>query len=68
MARVVIAGYLAPHGSHPRAWSCSREAVQAALHVKAALQKTEADIESTDAEYQYRLTQIVLAFTMASPK
>lgn len=35
---------------------------------QAALQKTEADIESTDAEYQYRLTQIVLAFTMASPK
>jgi outer membrane protein len=35
---------------------------------QAALQKTEAHIESTDAEYQYRLTQIVLAFTMSSPK
>src|ERR1700688_975964 len=35
---------------------------------QATLQKTEADIESTDAQYQYRLTQIVLAFTMAGPK
>jgi hypothetical protein len=35
---------------------------------QAALQKTEADIESTDAQYQYRLTQIVLAFTMSAPK
>jgi outer membrane protein len=35
---------------------------------QAALQKTEADIEGTDAEYQYRMTQILLAFTMASPK
>jgi outer membrane protein len=35
---------------------------------QATLQKTEADIESSDAEYQYRLTQIVLAFTMSSPK
>ena len=35
---------------------------------QAALQKTEADIESTDAQYQYRLTQIVLAFTMSVPK
>jgi outer membrane protein len=35
---------------------------------QAALQKTEADIEGTDAQYQYRLTQIVLAFTMAGPK
>ncbi|HEY2353126.1 MAG TPA: TolC family protein [Candidatus Acidoferrum sp.] len=35
---------------------------------QADLQKTEADIESTDAEYQYRLTQIVLAFTMSAPK
>ncbi len=35
---------------------------------QAALQKTEADIEGTDAAYQYRLTQIVLAFTMAAPK
>jgi outer membrane protein len=33
-----------------------------------ALQKTEADIEGTDAQYQYRLTQIVLAFTMSAPK
>jgi outer membrane protein len=35
---------------------------------QAELQKTEADIASTDAEYQYRLTQIVLAFTMSGPK
>jgi outer membrane protein len=35
---------------------------------QATLQKTEADIESTDADYQYRLTQIVLAFTMAAPR
>jgi outer membrane protein len=35
---------------------------------QAELQKTEADIEDTDAQYQYRLTQIVLAFTMAEPK
>ena len=35
---------------------------------QAELQKTEADIASTDAEYQYRLTQIVLAFTMSAPK
>jgi outer membrane protein len=35
---------------------------------QAELQKTEADIEDTDAKYQYRLTQIVLAFTIAAPK
>jgi outer membrane protein len=35
---------------------------------QAALQKTAADIEDTDAKYQYRLTQIVLAFTMSAPK
>ncbi len=35
---------------------------------QAELQKTEAEIASTDAEYQYRLTQIVLAFTMSAPK
>ena len=35
---------------------------------QAELQKTEADIEDTDAKYQYRLTQIVLAFTMSEPK
>ena len=35
---------------------------------QAELQKTQADIEDTDARYQYRLTQIVLAFTMAAPK
>jgi outer membrane protein len=35
---------------------------------QAALQKTAADIEGTDAQYQYRMTQIVLAFTMAGPK
>ena len=35
---------------------------------QAELQKTEADIQDTDAKYQYRLTQIVLAFTMSLPK
>jgi outer membrane protein TolC len=36
--------------------------------IQAELQTTEADIAGTDAEYQYRLTQIVLAFTMSAPK
>jgi outer membrane protein len=35
---------------------------------QAELQKTEADIADTDATYQYRLTQMVLAFTIASPR
>jgi outer membrane protein len=35
---------------------------------QADLQKTEADIADTDARYQYRLTQIVLAYTIAAPK
>jgi outer membrane protein len=35
---------------------------------QAELQKTEADIQDTDAKYRYRLTQIVLAFTIAAPK
>jgi outer membrane protein len=35
---------------------------------QAELQKTEADIEDTDAKYQYRVTQIVLAYSMAVPK
>jgi len=35
---------------------------------QAELQKTEADIADTDAKYQYRLTQIVLAYTISSPK
>ena len=35
---------------------------------QAELQKTEADIEDTDAKYQYSLTQLVLAFTIAVPK
>ncbi len=34
---------------------------------QAELQKTEADISDTDARYQYRLTQIVLAYTIAAP-
>jgi outer membrane protein len=32
------------------------------------LQKTEADIADTDARYQYRLAEIVLAYTMAASK
>ena len=35
---------------------------------QAELQKTEADIADTDAIYQYRLTQMVLAYTIAAPK
>jgi len=35
---------------------------------QAELQKTEADIAYTDAKYQYRLTQIVLAYTISAPK
>jgi outer membrane protein len=35
---------------------------------QAELGKTEADIANTDAIYQYRLTQIVLAYTIAAPK
>ncbi|HEX8881279.1 MAG TPA: TolC family protein [Candidatus Acidoferrum sp.] len=35
---------------------------------QAELQKTEADIAGTDATYQYRLTQMVLAFSIAAPK
>ena len=35
---------------------------------QAELQKTEADIADADATYQYRLTQLVLAFTVAAPK
>ncbi len=35
---------------------------------QAELGKTQADIADTDAKYQYRLTQIVLAYTIAEPK
>jgi outer membrane protein len=35
---------------------------------QAELGKTEADIADTDATYQYRLTQIVLFYTIAAPK
>ena len=35
---------------------------------QAELQKTEADIADADATYQYRLTQMVLAFTIAAPR
>jgi outer membrane protein len=34
---------------------------------QAELQKTEADIDNTDAKYQYRLTQIALAYVTGSP-
>jgi len=37
-------------------------------YTQAELQKTEADIADTDATYQYRLTQMVLAYTIAAPK
>lgn len=35
---------------------------------QAELQKTEADIADTDATYQYRLAQMVLAFAIAAPR
>jgi outer membrane protein len=35
---------------------------------QAELQKTEADISDTDARYQYWLTQIVLAYSVAAPR
>jgi outer membrane protein len=35
---------------------------------QAELQKTQADIEDTDARYRYRVSQIVLAYSMATPK
>jgi outer membrane protein len=35
---------------------------------QAELQKSEAVIADTDAKYQYRLTQIVLAYTISAPK
>jgi outer membrane protein len=35
---------------------------------QAELQKTEADIADTDAQYQYRLTRLVLAYTIGAPK
>jgi outer membrane protein len=35
---------------------------------QAELQKTEADIADTDARYQYRLSQILLAFVTATPR
>jgi outer membrane protein len=35
---------------------------------QAELAKTEADIADTDANYSYRLTQITLAYTIATPK
>jgi outer membrane protein len=35
---------------------------------QAELQKTEADIADTDAKYQYRVSQLVLAYTIAAPK
>jgi outer membrane protein len=31
---------------------------------QAELQKTDADLQDTDAKYQYRMTQIVLAYQM----
>jgi outer membrane protein len=35
---------------------------------QAELQKTEADIADTDAKYQYRVSQLVLAYTTAAPR
>jgi outer membrane protein len=35
---------------------------------QAELQKTEADIADTDAQYQYRLSRLILAYTMGEPK
>jgi len=35
---------------------------------QAELAKTEAEIADTDAQYQYRLTRLELAYTIGSPK
>ena len=35
---------------------------------QAELAKTEADIADTDAQYQYRLTRLILAYTVGAPK
>ena len=35
---------------------------------QAELQKTEADIADPDAQYQYRLTRLVVAYTIGTPK
>jgi outer membrane protein len=35
---------------------------------QAELQKTEADIADTDAQYQYRLSRLILAYTVGEPK
>jgi len=35
---------------------------------QAELQKTEADIADTDAQYQYRLTRLFVAYTIGAPK
>lgn len=35
---------------------------------QAELQKTEADIADTDAQYQYRFTRLALAYTIGAPK
>jgi outer membrane protein len=35
---------------------------------QAELQKTEADIADTDAQYQYRLSRLVVAYTIGAPK
>jgi outer membrane protein len=35
---------------------------------QAELQKTEADIADTDAQYQYRVTRLLLAYTIGEPK
>jgi len=35
---------------------------------QADLQKTEADIADTDAQYQYRLSRLVVAYTIGAPK
>jgi len=35
---------------------------------QAELQKTEADIADTDAQYQYRLTRLILAYTIGAPR
>jgi hypothetical protein len=35
---------------------------------QAELHKTDADIADTHAQYQYRVTQLVLAYTIGAPK
>jgi hypothetical protein len=50
------------------AWGADTALAARPKRSQAELQKTEADIADTDAKYQYRLTEIVLAYTISALK